>query len=964
MHELVSMRMLDHQLESTRKMSEKEQGFMQAATSVASASNTSKLSNWGILGNDPATGKTRTIIAHLLRSPQLHIDYVYQLDKLEYFPLVLSKLIDEYLTETLESFYCSSTKTNRYDAELFHNHEYPAIDLVNGVIPDPAVLKAAKVNDASELDSSKCYFGEKQQHQIVKGITVLPCNLLVVPHFTLDDTWKTEFERSVIPAKLPPPKLAVNPKSNSKYLSKSKSRKLEQSTSSSSLSSLSSSSTTVVASITATTRPLTRSATLAQKETKIAEIVDDDDSDFMEEEKKGDNDDDEENCEVGGKGKKVEFETPRTYYLNFVRQLKELTREKMKNYDIVLCSSKRYVQLAKYCDVNRLKWQRVIFDEVDTINIPSCPSVDAFFYWGITGTWTGVLKIGNRGFLHSMFAKLKSYQMDKLLVRIPSAKVDKKCYDFLPYIRRQILCKANVDHRIISECFPNTTLIQLMNEELFVKARLHMLNLVRGVKGKIRGKFSGKKISIFDDDDDDDNHNSSEFNSTSDRKKVKDNADSNSNSNNDDEWSQSGILELSLANIALHRGIQELTRMRRLHHLLSHIFAQNICVRCTRDIAIATIATTDDSDDDDDKDEGEGEGKEERKSKKKKQTNTTTKKIEAAAASVHLSCCHLNYCTYCAVDVTICPACLALQTGELKDLKRNNTVNDVSAVQFLNNHLKRIDKLEESFYSDNNSDLDSDAKAQIKARIKAQIQREEYELSRPPLQKSRRGKRKYDILNSDVTSSTGSDDTSDSSSGNSNSSSSSSTKIDTIPSLFPFSSQMVMKVNKGKLERELMFLAKVETNISKFVDEKCDFIVPGKLDKVAALLEILQRHIALKHRILVFINNATMSKILTSRCYEKGIDALALHGAPGRITNVLKLFNAKSVGVLIVNGNSKGRGLNVTMADVQVIYDAKNQQTVTQAIARTQRFGRSADAKPLIVYGLKHQQIVLNKSTQ
>lgn len=61
--------------------------------------------------------------------------------------------------------------------------------------------------------------------------------------------------------------------------------------------------------------------------------------------------------------------------------------EVIKEFDLIVITSTLYNKLAQILIDNKIKLQRIIFDEVDSLNIPSCKHVDANFYWLVTASY-------------------------------------------------------------------------------------------------------------------------------------------------------------------------------------------------------------------------------------------------------------------------------------------------------------------------------------------------------------------------------------------------------------------------------------------------------------------------------------------------------------------------------------------------------------------------------------------------
>ena len=63
----------------------------------------------------------------------------------------------------------------------------------------------------------------------------------------------------------------------------------------------------------------------------------------------------------------------------------------IKEYDLIVVTATLYNRLAQALVENKIKLQRIIFDEVDSLNIPSCKYVDANFYWLVTASYGNTL---------------------------------------------------------------------------------------------------------------------------------------------------------------------------------------------------------------------------------------------------------------------------------------------------------------------------------------------------------------------------------------------------------------------------------------------------------------------------------------------------------------------------------------------------------------------------------------------
>lgn len=65
--------------------------------------------------------------------------------------------------------------------------------------------------------------------------------------------------------------------------------------------------------------------------------------------------------------------------------------QKIKEYDLLVVSTTYYTRTANILQANNYKVQRIIYDEVDSLNIPGCKVVDSHFYWFVTASYGNTL---------------------------------------------------------------------------------------------------------------------------------------------------------------------------------------------------------------------------------------------------------------------------------------------------------------------------------------------------------------------------------------------------------------------------------------------------------------------------------------------------------------------------------------------------------------------------------------------
>lgn len=93
---------------------------------------------------------------------------------------------------------------------------------------------------------------------------------------------------------------------------------------------------------------------------------------------------------------------------------------------IVLCSSTAFSSLADYCIRKRISWQRVIFDEVDSIDLPNSRTPPASFYWFVTASFTNMQRIANKGFIYRALARTDLAELRRIAVGIHTQQDNNK----------------------------------------------------------------------------------------------------------------------------------------------------------------------------------------------------------------------------------------------------------------------------------------------------------------------------------------------------------------------------------------------------------------------------------------------------------------------------------------------------------------------------------------------------------
>lgn len=129
------------------------------------------------------------------------------------------------------------------------------------------------------------------------------------------------------------------------------------------------------------------------------------------------------------------------------------------NHEIVLISSSMYNEFIMKANVDDVRWNRVIFDEADTINIPSCIKPETNFTWFVTSS------LQNLMFVNGYYYQVTPYSS---LINSPYSRMNTATRHFVNGIKRSGYIKdvfrnlgPNSDHILSS--------IIVKNEDTFVQ---------------------------------------------------------------------------------------------------------------------------------------------------------------------------------------------------------------------------------------------------------------------------------------------------------------------------------------------------------------------------------------------------------------------------------------------------------------------------------------------------------------
>lgn len=187
-----------------------------------------------------------------------------------------------------------------------------------------------------------------------------------------------------------------------------------------------------------------------------------------------------------------------TYIKSFSDNMKYMMISKMKHvetlherenlistYDLIVVSHSCYVRVAQFLTSRSFRMQRVIYDEVDNMNLPNCITIDSNFYWFVTASYGNLLYpksyhrwdhsqsryilyatgLRNSGFIKDLFLNLYN-NLTKTFVKILIIK-NKDDYvqtsvSLPPIVSNYIRCKTPLTINVL-EGFVDREVIQSLN---------------------------------------------------------------------------------------------------------------------------------------------------------------------------------------------------------------------------------------------------------------------------------------------------------------------------------------------------------------------------------------------------------------------------------------------------------------------------------------------------------------------
>lgn len=631
------------------------------------------------------------------------------------------------------------------------------------------------------------------------------------------------------------------------------------------------------------------------------------------------------------KRKRAKIVTAQLKY-DFIER-KEHTKDvqQFRDNDLLICTASQYTAVARLLNSHHILLPRVAFDEVHSIKISACPSVDAIFYWGITTTYPACHRIRHHGFLNDMFASLSLPNLKKLCTQVKSSSFDRKANQYPPFQQTTIVCKTSPLVSIFQKSFPNSTLCKLLHQELWQESYHYLLanpdiassGFHQNLGGYITLKvhvcswFSSlfrqcnEAKQLYREHLEEKTEPKARL-STNNRKQLRETAHEMEQAKDaafaHPPSSVPSLLELQLASLHVkwvRKSSPNLLNMAKMYAFLRVIGDEEICMRCLRKIQLL------------DQDQLVSA-----------YSYPFDPKMTKESGSVHTSCCHLNYCLACAPFVTECCMCGAHDCKHVYCQckqgitpwwwRPNLTREDLQMKEVLSNFLQfRVPKLEDNPYKKTfQQEFEQIFSCGDQADVTSVVIRAVEHRSR----QKKRLKRSAGAVAVAAETSTQSN-----------------------------------AERKVELNQEI---SNLDTRIiSQFVDCPCTFITNNTLTKDQVLVALIRRHcLERKDRTLVvsFGKKPTANVMsLLKQTFAPLVDTAAqighaqklsiaeLKGNLNVIPKLIDRFSRGEIQVMVLNAQTKGEGLDLPSCDVMIICYVDSEAALLQVIGRAQRPDRT-----------------------
>jgi SNF2 family DNA or RNA helicase len=147
------------------------------------------------------------------------------------------------------------------------------------------------------------------------------------------------------------------------------------------------------------------------------------------------------------------------------RDMDNLPDIDIKSLDIILVSSTKYNEVAQFINSKKMHISRLIFDEVDSINIPNCSLIKNNFIWLITSSIQNISwgTTRNLGLLRDIIRSANGLtELQKVLYLKNYDSLVDESLKLLEPIITNIVCKDNMNIKILNGII-DTNIINMIN---------------------------------------------------------------------------------------------------------------------------------------------------------------------------------------------------------------------------------------------------------------------------------------------------------------------------------------------------------------------------------------------------------------------------------------------------------------------------------------------------------------------
>lgn len=158
------------------------------------------------------------------------------------------------------------------------------------------------------------------------------------------------------------------------------------------------------------------------------------------------------------------------FFVNRLIHIRNLEKENVDDIDLIIVTNTYYHHIANFIRKQKFKLKRVFFDEVDNLNIPSCPEIESSFYWFVTASYNNLVYpnglnirtennyidiangIKNSGFIKDMFVNISQAPSKYIYLLILKNNDDfvKESFHLPEIYFKNVLCKSPISLSILN----------------------------------------------------------------------------------------------------------------------------------------------------------------------------------------------------------------------------------------------------------------------------------------------------------------------------------------------------------------------------------------------------------------------------------------------------------------------------------------------------------------------------------